>query len=59
MHELAIRPLKDVFPAAWPSAMQAGLSVSAFIWATGKIQRFEGLREHGHQGKKAMPMPCR
>lgn len=52
MHEFAIRPLKDVFPAAWPSAMQAGLSLSAFIWATGKIQRFAGLREDGHQGKK-------
>lgn len=52
MPELAIKPLKDVVPAAWPSATQAGLSLSAFFWATGKIQRFAGLRNYGHQGKK-------
>lgn len=49
---LVFEPLKGAFPAACPSAGQAGLSLSAFIWATEKIQGFAGLGEAGHQGKK-------
>lgn len=55
MHEHAIKPLKNVFPAAWYSTTQAGLSVSAFIWATGKILMFAGPREDGQQEKKLSP----
>lgn len=54
---LVCEPWKGAFPAAGPSAGQAGLSLLAFVQATEKIQGFAGLREAGHQGEKKTPIP--